>query len=99
MRKERLSATVEADLLAAGREAVAHGLADSLSAWVNSALRRQIEHDQRLRAMDEFLATYEAEHGVITEEEMEEAVRATKARARVVRPDRRRTPSTRPGVA
>ena len=83
--RERLSATVEAELLAAGRAAVAAGRADSLSAWVNDALRRQLEHDQRLRAFDEFLAEYEAEHGEITEEEMAEARRQDRAKARVVR--------------
>ena len=32
--RERLSATVEADLLAAGRAAVGEGRAESVSAWV-----------------------------------------------------------------
>ena len=64
--RERLSATVEAELLAAGRAAVAEGRAESLSAWVNNALRRQAEHDRRMQALDEFLAAYEAEHGEIT---------------------------------
>jgi len=83
--RERLSATVEADLLAVGRAEVKAGRADSLSAWVNDALRRQAEHDQRLQAFDEFLAEYEAEHGEITEAEMAEADRYYRSRARVVR--------------
>ncbi|MGH9225490.1 MAG: hypothetical protein ACRD2W_17285 [Acidimicrobiales bacterium] len=85
MSKERLSATVESEVLAAGREAVADGRAESLSAWVNEALRRQSEHDRRMRALDEFLAAYEAEHGEITEQEIEAATRRTRARAVVVR--------------
>lgn len=83
--RERLSATVESDLLAAGRAAVMAGRAESLSAWVNDALRRQLEHEQRLHAFDEFLAAYEAEHGVITEKEMAEAEKWARANARVVR--------------
>lgn len=83
--RERLSATVEAELLAAGRAAVAEGRADSLSAWVNDALRRQAAHDRRMQALDDFLAAYEAEQGEISEEEMREAQRRARARAVVVR--------------
>ncbi|CAN5908572.1 hypothetical protein BH23ACT10_BH23ACT10_38500 [soil metagenome] len=85
MQRERLSATVEADLLAAGRAAVADGRAENLSAWVNAALRRQADHDRRIRALDDFLELYEAEHGVITDDEIRQATRRTRARAVVVR--------------
>lgn len=85
MSKERLSATVESELLAAGRAAVSEGRAESLSAWVNDALRRQSEHDGRLRALDAFLAAYEAEYGEITDEEMDAASRRARGRAVVVR--------------
>ncbi len=85
MTRQRLSATVEEDLLAAGRAAVAEGRADSLSGWVNDALRRQADHDRRMRALDEFLGAYEAEHGEITEEEMQAATRRARSRADVVR--------------
>ncbi len=85
MTRERLSATVEADLLEAGRVAVTEGRAESLSAWVNGALRRQADHDRRMKALDEFLDAYEAEHGEITEREMEAAARRARARAVVVR--------------
>lgn len=84
-KRQRLSATVENDLLAAGRAAVAEGRAESLSAWVNDALRRQADHDRRVRALDEFLQAYETEHGEITEEEVRAATRRTRARAVVVR--------------
>ena len=83
--RERLSATVEADVLAAGRAAVAEGRADNLSAWVNEALRRQADHDRRMAALDDFLAVYEAEHGAITAEEIRDATRKARARAVVVR--------------
>ena len=37
-RKERLTVTVDAELIAVGNSAVEQGAADSLSAWVNEAL-------------------------------------------------------------
>lgn len=83
--KRRLSASVDAEALAAGHAAVAAGTADNLSAWVNEALRRQSEHDSRLTALGEFLAEYEAEHGQITESEIVEATRWARERAVVVR--------------
>jgi Arc/MetJ-type ribon-helix-helix transcriptional regulator len=83
--KERLSASVDAELVATAREAVAGGQAESVSAWVNDALRLKADHDRRLRALDDFLAAYEAEHGEITGEEMRDAVRAARGRAVVVR--------------
>lgn len=88
--RERLSATVEADLLEAGRRAVSEGRADSLSAWVNDALRRQAEHDRRLKALDEAIRAYEAEHGVITDEDIREAERYYRARTIRIRPRPRR---------
>jgi hypothetical protein len=83
--KERLSASVDADLVAVAQEAVAQGQAESVSAWVNEALRLKVAHDQRLRALDEFVAAFEAEHGEITEAEMREAARRMRGRAVVVR--------------
>lgn len=86
MSKHRLSATVEGELLRAGRRAVSEGRADSLSGWVNDALRRQAEHDQRLKALGEFIREYEAEHGVITDQEMRDARRYFSTRTTAVRP-------------
>lgn len=96
-RRERLSATVAADVLAAGHHAVAEGRAESLSAWVNEALARQAEHDRRMKALDEFLRAYEAEHGEITETEIRAATRRTRGRAVVIRsrPVERRPASRR----
>ena len=83
--KNRLSVTIDADLIAAGQAAVAAGEAESVSAWVNEALRLKAEQDRRLRALDQFIAAYEAEHGEITDEEMDAAVRSMRERAIVVR--------------
>jgi hypothetical protein len=95
--KERLSASVDADLVAAGLLAVSEGRADSLSGWVNEALEMKAAHDGRLRAMDEFLADYEAEHGEISAAEMEEAHRRRRSQAIVVRgaPKSRESPARR----
>jgi Arc/MetJ-type ribon-helix-helix transcriptional regulator len=83
--KERLSASVDADLVAVAQEAVAQGRAESVSAWVNEALRLKVAHDRRLRALDEFVAAFEAEHGEITDAVMREAARRARGRAVVVR--------------
>ncbi|KLL11364.1 hypothetical protein [Protofrankia coriariae] len=83
--KQRLSASVDAELLAVAQEAVAQGHAESVSTWVNDALRLKADHDRRLRALDDFLAAYEAEHGEITEQEMRDAARQARSRAVVVR--------------
>jgi hypothetical protein len=83
--KQRVSATVDADLVESGHAAVAAGRTDSLSAWVNDALRAQVARERRLAALDDFLAAFEAEHGVITDAEMAAATRAVRARAVVVR--------------
>jgi hypothetical protein len=99
MTKRRLSASVDAALVAAGEAAVARGDAPNLSAWVSAALERQIEHDTRLRALDDFLRAYEAEHGKITDEEIEAARRDAKARAIVVRGDPKKKRARRRGAA
>ncbi len=83
--KLRLSASVDADLIAAGHEAVSAGNAENLSAWVNEALTRQAEHDRGLQALADFVAEYEAEHGEITQADMDRVDREDRARAIIVR--------------
>ena len=46
--RQRLSASVDATLLAAAEAAVARGRAPTLSAWVNDALRLKLEQERRL---------------------------------------------------
>jgi hypothetical protein len=82
-RKERLTVTVDAELIVAGNRAVKAGEADSLSGWVNDALAEREAKARRLRGMAEAIAAYEAEFGVITEEEMA-AQRRADARAAIV---------------
>jgi hypothetical protein len=88
--KIRLSASVDADLLAAAEQATARGEARTISAWVNDALRLKLDHDRRLRALAAFIAAEEAEHGEITEDEIARVRRAALRRARVARPRARR---------
>lgn len=83
--KERLSVSVDAELAEAGRTAVAEGRAPSVSSWVSDALRRHADHDARLRALDELVVDYEAEHGEITSEEISAAQRRARSRAVVAR--------------
>ena len=85
MGKLRLSASVDASLFAAAERAVAEGRAENVSAWVNAAMRRQVEHDLRMHALADFVAAYEAKHGVITEPEIAAATRRARAQAVVVR--------------
>ena len=98
--KRRLSASVDAELVAVAQQAVTGGHAESISAWVNDALRLKADHDRRLQALDEFLAAYEAEHGEITEDEMRDAARRARERAIVVRgnPEQRSPGPTLPGT-
>jgi hypothetical protein len=92
-RKERLTVTVDAELVVAGTRAVKAGRADSLSGWVNDALVDREARDRRLRAMTEAVAAYEAEFGAISDEELAAQRRADERSAIVVRgrrpPERR----------
>nr|MDT0663797.1 hypothetical protein [Micromonospora sp. DSM 115978] len=77
--------SLDAELVAAAQDAVTHGRAENVSAWVNEAMRLKADQDRRLRALDDFLAFYEGEHGEISEKEMRDAARRARARAVVVR--------------
>jgi hypothetical protein len=98
-RKERLTVTVDPDLVEAGNRAVSAGLADSLSAWVNQALAARAIQDRRLEALSEAIADYEAEHGEITADEMAAQERRDRETAVVVRGRARQAsrPSSRRG--
>lgn len=83
--KQRLTITVDPGLVEAGNRAVAAGLAQSLSAWVSTALVGQANRDQKLLALAEAIANYEAEHGEIAPEEVTARERADRASAVIVR--------------
>lgn len=84
-RKERLTVTVDAELIQAGTRAVKAGQAESLSGWVNQALIEREAKERRLRAMAEAVAAYEAEFGAITSAELAAQQRADERGAVVVR--------------
>jgi len=66
MTVEKMSLSVPVKLArTARREAKAEGI--SVSAWISRAIERQ----SKLAGMRRLLEEYEAEHGVITEEELE----------------------------
>lgn len=69
MATEKVSLTLEEELVAEAREAVG---ARGLSGYVNRALRRQLQHDR----LAGFLAELEKENGPIEPQVMEEVRRA-----------------------
>ncbi|HVB90685.1 MAG TPA: hypothetical protein VND70_01170 [Acidimicrobiales bacterium] len=89
VRKERLTVTVDPGLIEAGNQAVAAGLAESLSGWVNAALAEQAVRDRRLQSLSDAIAAYEADHGRITADEMANQARRDREEALVVRGLRR----------
>jgi Arc/MetJ-type ribon-helix-helix transcriptional regulator len=89
--RQRLSASIDPDLLLQATEAVSRGDAPNLSAWVNDAIRLKLEHDRRMAALDELIAAHEKRHGVISAREVAEASRWARARAVTVSGRRRRT--------
>ena len=95
--KRRLSATIDADLLAAAEAAAKRGDVPNISAWVNEAMRLKLEHDRRLVGLAAFVAAVEAESGEITAEEMEWARREMRRRAIRVRGSRAAEPRRRYG--
>ncbi len=83
--KQRLSASVDAELLGAAESAAKRGEVANVSAWVNDAMRLKVEHDRGLAELAGVIAVFEAEHGEITPGEIERAVRAARSRSVSVR--------------
>jgi len=84
-RKQRLTVTVDPELVEAADRAVADGAADSLSGWVNAALSDKVDKDRKLAHLRAAIDDYEAEFGEITAEEMTTRRRADREDAVVVR--------------
>jgi len=85
-----MTVTVDRVLVEAANRAVASGRASSISTWVNAALAERVEKDRHLRALAEALATYEAEFGEISEEEMIAQQREDRRTSLPVRAPRRK---------
>lgn len=84
-RKQRLTVTVDPELIEAGNRAVATGVADSLSAWVTRALWDKARRDEQLEHLRGAIADYEVEFGEITAEEIAAQQRADREDAVIVR--------------
>ena len=95
-RKQRLTVTVDPELVAAGSRAVATGSADSLSSWVNAALAEQVRRDRKLEDLRAAITEYEAEFGEITAEEVVAQQRRDREQAVVVRGRSTPTRAVRP---
>jgi hypothetical protein len=93
LRKQRLTVTVDPELVEAGRHAVARGQAGSLSGWVSAALAEQARRDEKLEKLGAAIADYESEFGEITAEDIERRRRTDREEAVVVRG--RRSPAAR----
>jgi hypothetical protein len=87
-RKERLTVTVDPELIEAGNDAVAEGRAESLSSWVNAALAERVARERRLAALAQAVAAYEERFGVITAQELADQARADREAAVVLRGNR-----------
>ena len=74
--KERLTVTVDPELVEAASAAVAEGRVGSLSAWVNLALSERAAKERRLRALAGAIAAYEQEFGPISADEIAAQARA-----------------------
>jgi hypothetical protein len=83
--KRRLSASVDAELIDAAETAATRGEVANVSAWVNDAMRLKVEHDRGLAELAGVIADFESEHGEISRDEIEKAVRAARSGALSVR--------------
>src|SRR5262249_33751478 len=96
MSKERLTVTVDSELIEAATQAVTEGRAASLSGWVNLALGERAAKERRLRALAEAVAAYEHEFGEITAAELAGQERADRRNTVTVRPGKRTRDSAQP---
>ncbi|GAC1358609.1 MAG: hypothetical protein NVSMB4_17960 [Acidimicrobiales bacterium] len=85
MTKERLTVSVDPSVAVAAAAAVVEGRAESVSAWVNEALVERAARDRRTAALAEAVAAWEAEHGVMTPEELASQAREDRDAAAAVR--------------
>ena len=72
MQKQRVTVTVDEELLQAASTAVSEGRSRSVSEWVGEAMAQRRDRDQRLAVLRRLVSEYEAEHGVISDDEIEE---------------------------
>ncbi len=85
MQKRRVTVTVDQDLVDEAAAAVASGQAESVSAWVSGAMAQRRERDRRLGELAALVSAYEAEHGVISDEELAAQAQADRDSAASIR--------------
>ena len=95
--KERVTLTLDRELVEAAGQAVRSGRADSLSGWINQALSEKVARERRLRGLSAAIALYESEFGEISEAEMDAQRRTDRREAVVVRGRRRKSRSRAAG--
>jgi hypothetical protein len=84
-KKQRITVTVDPELIEAAHRAVADGRADSVSGWVGAALIDRVAKDRRLLDLGKAVEAYEVEFGEITVEELAAQARADREAAVIVR--------------
>lgn len=84
-KKQRLTVTVDPELVEAGQRAVESGHAESVSGWVSAALEDKVRRDRKLALLATAVADYEQELGEITADEIHAQQRADREDAVVVR--------------
>ena len=94
-KKQRLTVTVDPDLIEAGQRAVQSGQAESVSGWVSAALEDKVRRDHKLALLAAAVANYEQEFGEITAEEIHAQQRVDREDAVVVRSRRQTTRKAR----
>lgn len=94
-KKQRLTVTVDPDLLEAGQRAVEAGQAESVSGWVSAALEDKVRRDEKLALLAAAIGDYEQEFGEITADEIRAQQRVDREEAIVVRSRRRTTRKAR----
>lgn len=93
-KKQRLTVTVDPQLIRAGQLAVEAGDAASVSAWVGEALEEKVRRDHKLTLLAAAIEDFEREFGEITADEIANQQRTDRAGATVVRGRRRSTART-----
>ena len=88
--KERLTVTVDSELIEAANQAVAEGRVASLSGWVDLALAERAAKERLLRTLAEAIAAYEEAFGEIGAAELAAQERADRRNATAIRPRKRR---------
>lgn len=81
MQKRRVTVTVDEELLQEAGTAVSERRSRSVSEWIGEAMAQRRDRDQRLAVLRRLVSEYEAEHGVISDDEIAEQAQRDRAAA------------------